>query len=73
MSQPVFVGASAWVAITDRRDLNHKRAVQIFRRLVGSSARLIATTWTAYEALTIVKSRLGYSQVVGPIPEKRIR
>lgn len=62
MSQPVFVDASAWVAISNRKDLNHKRAVHIFRRLLDSSTRLIATTWTAYEALTIIKSRLGYSQ-----------
>lgn len=62
MSQPVFVDASAWVAIANRKDRNHKEAVQIFRRLLGSSTRLIATTWTAYEALTIVKSRLGFSQ-----------
>src|SRR5207245_2098174 len=60
MSQPVFVDASAWVAVTNRKDRNHKEAVQIFRRLLSSSARLVATTWTAYEALTIVKSRLGF-------------
>ncbi len=42
MSQPVFVDASAWVAITNRKDANHKKSVQIFRRLLGSSTRLIA-------------------------------
>src|SRR5882724_11082566 len=62
MSQPVCVDASAWVAITNRKDVNHRKAVQIFHRLLGASTRLIATTWTAYEALTIIKSRLGFSQ-----------
>ena len=62
MSQPGFVDASAWVAITNSKDANHKKSVQIFRRLLGLSTRLIATAWTAYEALTIVKSRLGFSQ-----------
>jgi uncharacterized protein len=62
MSQSVFVDASAWVAVTNRKDRNHREAVQIFRRFLGSSTRLVATTWTAYEALTIVKSRLGFSQ-----------
>lgn len=62
MSQPVFVDASAWVAITNRKDRNHQEAVQIFRRLLESPTLLITTTWTSYEALTIVKSRLGYSQ-----------
>ena len=62
MSQPVFLDASAWVAVTNRKDQNHNESVQIYRRLLGSSTRLITTTWTAYEALTIVKSRLGFSQ-----------
>lgn len=61
MSQPVFVDASAWVAIANRNDQNHHQSVRIYRRLLGSSTRLITTTWTAYEALTIVKSRLGFS------------
>ncbi len=62
MSEPVFVDASAWVAIANQKDRNHKEAVQVFRRLLSSATRLIATTWTTYEALTIVKSRLGFSQ-----------
>ena len=62
MSEPVFVDASAWVAITNRRDRNHGEATKIFQRLLRSSTALVTTNWTAYEALTIVKSRLGYSQ-----------
>ena len=62
MSQTIFVDASAWVAIANRKDRNHREAVQVFRRLLGSSSRLVATTWTAYEAVTIVKSRLGFRQ-----------
>lgn len=60
MSQPVFLDASAWVAIPNRKDHNHGDSVRIYRRLLGSSTRLVTTTWTAYEALTIVKSRLGF-------------
>jgi predicted nucleic acid-binding protein len=62
MTQPVFVDASAWVAIANRRDTNHTEAAQIYRRLLESPTLLITTTWTTYEALTIVKSRLGFSQ-----------
>jgi predicted nucleic acid-binding protein len=58
----VFVDASAWIAITNRKDRNHSEAVQIFQRLLGTSTALVTTNWTAYEALTIVKSRLGFSQ-----------
>jgi uncharacterized protein with PIN domain len=49
MSEPVFVDASAWVAIANRTDRVHDEA-------------LITSTWTAYEALTIVKTKLGYNQ-----------
>jgi uncharacterized protein len=62
MSEPVFVDAPPWVAIANRKDRNHREAVQVFRRLLSSAVRLIVTTWIAYEALTIVKSRLGFSQ-----------
>jgi len=62
MSTPVFIDAFAWVAITNRKDRIHGVAVQSFRRLLGSPTRLIATDWTVYEALTIVKSRLGVNQ-----------
>jgi predicted nucleic acid-binding protein len=60
MSELVFVDASAWIAITNRKDRNRGEAVRIFQRLLGTSTVLVTTT--AYEALTIVKSRLGFSQ-----------
>lgn len=62
MSDPVFVDASAWVAITNTKDRNHTAAMSVYRRLLQSGVPLITSTWTAYEALTIVKTRLGYSQ-----------
>ena len=49
----VFIDASAWVAIANRKDRNHRLAVLIFRRLLGSSTRLVATNWTLYEALNL--------------------
>ena len=62
MRESVFVDASAWIAITNRKDRNRREAVKIFQRLLKSSTGLVTTNWTAYEALTIVKSRLGFSQ-----------
>lgn len=61
MNEPVFVDASAWVAITNRKDRHHDEALRIYRRLLQSVAPLITSTWTTYEALTIVKTRLGYN------------
>ena len=62
MNEPVFVDDSAWLAITNRKDRNRGEAVRIFQRLLRTSSALVTTTWTAYEALTIVKFRLGFSQ-----------
>ena len=62
MSEPVFVDASAWVAITNRTDRLHDEALRLYHRLLRSQTSLITSTWTAYEALTIVKTKLGYDQ-----------
>ncbi|MBI3001624.1 MAG: PIN domain-containing protein [Deltaproteobacteria bacterium] len=62
MSEPVFADASAWVAITNTKDRYHAEATGVYRRLLQSAVPLITSTWTAYEALTIVKTKLGYSQ-----------
>lgn len=62
MSEAVFVDASAWVAITNTKDRYHTEAISVYRRLLQSAAPLITSTWTAYEALTIVKTKLGYGQ-----------
>src|SRR5437867_3565942 len=62
MSEPVFVDASAWVAITNAKDRYHDEALRVYRRLLRSAETLITSTWTAYEAITIVKTKLGYSQ-----------
>jgi len=62
MSEPVFVDASAWVAITNTKDRYYTEAITVYRRLLQSALPLITSTWTAYEALTIVKTKLGYGQ-----------
>ena len=62
MNESVFVDASAWIAIINGRDRYHSDALRVYRRLLRSAVPLMTTTWTAYEALTIVKARLGYNQ-----------
>ena len=62
MSQPVFVDASAWVAITNKTDRFHDEALRVYHHLLRSQTPLITSTWTGYEALTIVKTKLGYNQ-----------
>jgi predicted nucleic acid-binding protein len=62
MSEAVFVDAFAGIAITNRKDRDRREAVRIFRRLLSTPTALLTTNWTAYEALTIIKSRLGFNQ-----------
>jgi predicted nucleic acid-binding protein len=52
---PAFVDASAWLAATNQRDQNHAVA----RRLLDACVQLVTSTWTAYEALSMLKSRAG--------------
>ena len=60
MSKPVFVDASAWVAITNGTDRYHREAFRLYHRLLRSGTPLVTSTWTAYEALSIVKTKLSY-------------
>lgn len=62
MSDPVFVDASAWVAITNSSDRHHAEAHRIYQRLLRSGTPFLTSTWTVYEALSIVKSRMGHQQ-----------
>lgn len=59
MRQAVFVDASAWVAIVNRRDAHHKAAVDFYAELLTARALLFTTNWTAYEALSLLKGRVG--------------
>ncbi len=63
MIGPVFLDASAWVAIANKRDKNNPKATRLFRQLVDSNVHMITTTWTTYEALSLVKARAGYAQM----------
>jgi len=63
MTEPVFLDASAWVAIANKRDKNNPKATRLFRQLVNDNIPMITTTWTTYEALSLVKARAGYAQV----------
>ncbi len=58
-SSRVFVDASGWVAAWNRRDQYHGNARSLLDECLERQAELITTNWTAYEALSILKSRTG--------------
>ena len=45
-----------------KTDRFHDEALRVYHRLLRSQTPLITSTWTGYEALTIVKTKLGYNQ-----------
>jgi len=52
------------IAIVDRGDYYHPIAQSTYDDLLADEVTLITTNWTAYEALSIVKSRIGYTQMI---------
>lgn len=62
MTAPVFADASAWVAIANRSDRYHAEAIRAYQSLLRDQTPLVTSTWTVYEALSIVKTKLGYHQ-----------
>jgi len=64
MRNSTFVDASAWVATVDENDWNYERAQRIYHELLNQKTPLTTTNWTAHEAITLTKSRIGYSQAL---------
>jgi predicted nucleic acid-binding protein len=60
MSRAVFVDASAWIAFMNGKDGNHRAAMETLSRLLDEGAHLTTTTWAAYEALSLIKTRVGH-------------
>jgi predicted nucleic acid-binding protein len=41
----IFIDTSAWVAIEDKKDVNHLKALQFKKQLLDSQKRLITTNY----------------------------
>ena len=56
----VFVDASAWIALYHKRDKYHQSAWRIYEELLDEGKRFLTTNWVAYEAISLLKSRVSY-------------
>jgi predicted nucleic acid-binding protein len=56
---PIFVDASAWIASANDRDQNYELARSLLAECFAEGVQLVTTNWTAFEALSILKSRAG--------------
>ena len=55
----VFVDTSAWYAVADSGDANHRPATRIFTDLIGEKAHLLTTNHVVSETYTLLRVRLG--------------
>ena len=56
----IFIDTSAWLAMSDSRDGNHRAALTLHRDLVGGhSGRLVTTDYVLDETLTLIRKRSG--------------
>jgi len=56
----IFVDSSAWLAISDVRDGNHRAAIAFHSELVtGTAGRLITSDYILDETLTLMRKRSG--------------
>jgi predicted nucleic acid-binding protein len=56
---PIFIDASAWVAAANDRDQHYAVARSLMGECFEERVQLVTANWTAFEALSLLKSRAG--------------
>jgi uncharacterized protein len=59
----LFVDTSAFFAVMDADDRNHKQARQVWQDALNSAANLICTNYILVETLALLQNRLGMPAV----------
>lgn len=60
----IFIDTSAWIAIEDKRDVNHDAALEFKENIVSTRNRLITTNYVLDETYTLLLLDLGYSRAI---------
>lgn len=60
----IFVDTGAWIAIEDKKDINHGKAPEFKQELLDSRERLITTNYVLDETYTLMLLDLGYGKTV---------
>ncbi len=60
----IFVDTSAWIAIEDKRDTNHDKALRFKNELITSRIRLITTNYILDETYTLMLMDVGYTKTI---------
>ena len=60
----IFIDTSAWIAIEDKKDINHLKALQFKKQLLDSQKRLITTNYILDETYTLMLLNLEYTRTI---------
>ncbi len=60
----IFIDTSAFIAIEDKKDVNHSKALEFKTQLLFSRQRLITTNYVLDETFTLMLLDLGYRKTV---------
>ena len=52
----IFIDTSAWIALEDKKDINHGKAIKFKQELVSLKKRLFTTNYILDETFTLMYS-----------------
>lgn len=58
--EKIFVDTSAFYALLDRADPNHKDASSLWERLMNDNFTLVTTNYVVSDTMQLLQNRLGY-------------
>lgn len=61
----IFVDTSAFFALLDRDDANHKKAKEVWSKVLNPENVLITTNYILVESFALIQHRLGMDAVMG--------
>ncbi|MBI5638964.1 MAG: PIN domain-containing protein [Nitrospirae bacterium] len=61
----IFIDTSAFYALLDRDDANHKKAKTTWSRILGDDNTLVTSNYILIESFALLQSRLGMEAVRG--------
>ncbi len=57
----IFIDTSAFYALLDRDDANHKNASRIWKEILGNKNILVTSNYVLVESFALIQHRLGES------------
>lgn len=65
MARSLLVDTSAWYALIDRKDVDHRRFADVVQRHVTDGGRLVSTDYVLDESFTLARARSGTRAALG--------